>query len=162
MQKSYRSRYWNTTFLASTSCITGAGMEWLSSWLVEQEVQGSNPSLTTFITYIGYLLLPSCNMIEILYMRLKSSKHRIGILYYSFSWNLICYFPGETLNTSQRKEVLKTFYKKMVGTYFSSVVPGSELGKGELTFHRRISKQFLLSNLLSYCKFLGREINISF
>ena len=70
---------------------------------------------------------------NIVYKRLKSSKHRIGILHYSFSWNLICYFPGETLNISQRKEVLKTFYKKMVGTYFSSVVPGSELGKGFIT-----------------------------
>lgn len=37
--------------------------------------------------------------------------------------------PDETLSPSQRKEVLMSFYKRMVGTFFSSVVPGSESGK---------------------------------
>ena len=39
--------------------------EWLSSWLAEQEVQGSTPCLATWISEIGYLLLPSRDMAEI-------------------------------------------------------------------------------------------------
>ena len=38
-----------------------AVVEWLSSWLVEQKVGGSNPGLTTSISEIGYQLLPSCD-----------------------------------------------------------------------------------------------------
>ena len=43
----------------------GSGAEWLSSWLAEQEVRGSIPSLATWISEIGYLLLPSRRMAEI-------------------------------------------------------------------------------------------------
>lgn len=41
--------------------------------------------------------------------------------------------PDETLSPSQRKEVLMSFYKRMVGTFFSSVVPGSESGPSEFS-----------------------------
>ena len=41
-----------------------AVMEWLSSWIAEQEVQGSNPGLDTSILEIGYLQLLSPNMTE--------------------------------------------------------------------------------------------------
>ena len=40
-------------------------VEWLSSWLKEQEVRGSIPGLATWISEIGYLLLPSRDMAEI-------------------------------------------------------------------------------------------------
>ena len=46
----------------------GAGavvVEWISSWLVDQEVRGSIPGLATWISEIGYLLLPSRDMAEI-------------------------------------------------------------------------------------------------
>ena len=47
--------------------------EWLSSWLAEQEVRGSIPGLATWISEIGYLLLPSRDMAEIPLKRRKSS-----------------------------------------------------------------------------------------
>ena len=47
--------------------------EWLSSWLAEQEVWGSIPQLATWISEIGYLLLPSSDMAEIPLKRRKSS-----------------------------------------------------------------------------------------
>ena len=47
--------------------------EWLSSWLAEQEVRGSIPRLATWISEIGYLLLPSRDMAEIPLKRRKSS-----------------------------------------------------------------------------------------
>ncbi|KAK3102683.1 hypothetical protein FSP39_013121 [Pinctada imbricata] len=40
---------------------------------------------------------------------------------------------GETLSIHQRKEVLKTFYKKMVGNFFASSVSGSEMGPAEFS-----------------------------
>ena len=43
--------------------------EWLSSWLAEQVVRGSIPRLTTWISEIGYLLLPSRDMAKILKYR---------------------------------------------------------------------------------------------
>ena len=46
--------------------------EWLSSWLAEQEVRGSIPGLATWISEIGYLLLPSRDMAEIPLKRRKS------------------------------------------------------------------------------------------
>ena len=48
-------------------------VEWLSSWLAEQDVRGSIPRLTTWISEIGYLLLPSRHMAEIPLKRRKSS-----------------------------------------------------------------------------------------
>ena len=39
--------------------------EWLSSCLEEQELRGSIPRLATRISEIGYLLLPSRDMVEI-------------------------------------------------------------------------------------------------
>ena len=47
--------------------------EWLSSWLVEQEVRDSIPGLATWISEIGYLLLPSRDMAEIPLKRRKFS-----------------------------------------------------------------------------------------
>ena len=47
--------------------------EWLSSWLAEQEVRDSIPRLATWISEIGYLLLPSRDMAEIPLKRRKSS-----------------------------------------------------------------------------------------
>ena len=47
--------------------------EWLSSWLVEQEVRESIPRLATWISEIGYLPLPSRDMAEIPLKRRKSS-----------------------------------------------------------------------------------------
>ena len=47
--------------------------EWLSSCLVDQEVRGSIPRLATWISEIGYLLLPSRDMAEIPLERRKSS-----------------------------------------------------------------------------------------
>ena len=47
-------------------------VEWLSSWLAEQEVRGSIPGLTTWISEIGYILLPSRDMAEIPLFKPKS------------------------------------------------------------------------------------------
>ena len=47
-------------------------IEWLSSWLAEQDVRVSIPRLATRISEIGYLLLPSRNMAEIPLTRRKS------------------------------------------------------------------------------------------
>ena len=44
-------------------------VEWLSSWLAEQGVPCSNLGLTTCISEIGYLLLPSRDMTERLLKR---------------------------------------------------------------------------------------------
>ena len=49
-------------------------VEWLSSWLVDKVVLGLNPGRVTSIPDIGYLLLPSRNITEILLKRRKSSK----------------------------------------------------------------------------------------
>ena len=57
----------------------GAAMaQWLSSWLAKQEVQGSIPRLVTWISGIGYLLLPSQDMSEIPLKRRKSSLQQIN------------------------------------------------------------------------------------
>ena len=46
--------------------IPGAAVvEWLSPWLAEQEVRGSIPAFATWISEIGYRLLPSRDMTEI-------------------------------------------------------------------------------------------------
>ena len=47
--------------------------EWLGSWLAKQEDRGSIPGLATWISEIGYLLLPSRDMAEIPLKRRKSS-----------------------------------------------------------------------------------------
>ena len=49
-------------------------VEWLSSWLAEQEVRDLIPGLELCISEIGYLLLPSRDMAEILLKRRKPSK----------------------------------------------------------------------------------------
>ena len=56
--------------------IEGAAvLEWLSSWFAEQEVWGSIPGLAAAtISKIGYLLLPSRHVAEILLKRRGSSK----------------------------------------------------------------------------------------
>ena len=48
-------------------------VEWLSSWLAAQEVRGLILGFATWISEIGYLLLPSRDMAEILLKRRKSS-----------------------------------------------------------------------------------------
>ena len=60
-------------FNPENSWLGAAVAEWLSSWLAEQEVQGSIPRLATWISKIGYLLLQSCDMAEIPLKRRKSS-----------------------------------------------------------------------------------------
>ena len=49
-------------------------MEWLSCWLAEHVVRGSNTGPVTSISEIGYLLLPSCDTTEGLFMRRKILK----------------------------------------------------------------------------------------
>ena len=69
-----------------------AVVEWLSSWLAEQEVRGSIPGLATWISEIGYLLFPSRDMAEIPLKRRKSSiqptnqqqMHKHSVLYIFF------------------------------------------------------------------------------
>ena len=54
--------------------IKGAAVvEWLCSWLAEQEVPGWIPGLATWILEIGYFLLPSRDMAEIPLKRRESS-----------------------------------------------------------------------------------------
>ena len=60
--------------------------EWLSSWLAEQEVRGSIPRLATWISEIGYLLLPSRDTAEIPLKRRKSSIQPTN------QWNLMSKF----------------------------------------------------------------------
>ena len=60
-------------FRFSYGKLGAAVAEWLSSWLVEQEVRGSIPRLATRISEIGYLPLPSRDMAEIPLKRRKSS-----------------------------------------------------------------------------------------
>ena len=72
------------------SCFQGAAVaEWLSSWLAEQEVRGSIPRLATWISEIGYLLLPSRDMVEIPLKRRKSSIQptNIQLIYALFAWH---------------------------------------------------------------------------
>ena len=61
--------------------------EWLSSWLAEQEVGRLIPCLATWISEIGYLLLPSHDMAEIPLKRRKilnttNQQDRINTLIY--------------------------------------------------------------------------------
>lgn len=41
-------------------------------------------------------------------------------------------FTGDFLTVPQRREVLSSFYKKMVGTFFNSVIEGSDTGNVHL------------------------------
>ena len=49
-----------------------AVVEWLSSWFAKQKVRGSIPGLATWISEIGYLLLPSRDVAQ--KYRLKQFK----------------------------------------------------------------------------------------
>ena len=51
-------------------------VEWLSSWLAEQEVLGLIPGLIATISEIGYLLLPSHGMAERSLKRLKTTNQQ--------------------------------------------------------------------------------------
>ena len=51
-----------------------AVVQWLSSWLAEQGVWVSNHGVATLISEIGYLLLPSRDMTEILLKGCKTLK----------------------------------------------------------------------------------------
>ena len=59
-------------------------VEWLSSWLAEQEARGSNPGLATLISEIVYLLHPSRDMAEIPLKRRKSSIQPINLIFRYF------------------------------------------------------------------------------
>ena len=63
--KSVRNRCLIELFVALLVLSGAAVAEWLSSWFAEQEVRGSIPRLATWISEIGYLLLPSRDMAEI-------------------------------------------------------------------------------------------------
>ena len=63
--------------------------EWLSSLLAEQEVRGSIPGLPTWISEIGYLLLPSRDMAEIPVERRKSSIQPTNQLVCEKEWKYI-------------------------------------------------------------------------
>ena len=62
-----------STMMHTRILLRVAVAEWLSSWLAEQEVRGSILGLATRILKIGYLLLPSRDMAEILLKRRKFS-----------------------------------------------------------------------------------------
>ena len=73
---------------------------WLSSWLAGQEVRGSIPHLATWISEIGYLLLPSRDMAELPLKRRKSSiqptnksmqEYKILCYYVKIVWCTIHY-----------------------------------------------------------------------
>ena len=75
-------------------------VEWLSSWLAGQEVRGSIPRLVTWISEIGYLLLPYRDMAEIPLKRRKSSiqptnksmqEYKILCYYVKIVWCMIHY-----------------------------------------------------------------------
>ena len=67
------SQHFEISFTCCWVLQLGAAVaEWLSSWLAEQEVRGSIPGLATWISEIGYLLLPSRDMTEIPLKRRKS------------------------------------------------------------------------------------------
>ena len=73
-----------------TSIWKGAAMaEWLSSLLAEQEVRGSIPRLATWISEIGYLLLPNRDMAEIPLERRKSSIQPTYQLVYEKEWKFM-------------------------------------------------------------------------
>ena len=104
-----------------------AVVEWLSSLLAEQEVRGSIPGLATWITDIGYLLLPSCDMSEIPLKRLKSSiqpTNQASSPYLEINRSIIC-----KLATAKQRPV-----------FFHNV-----------TF-RHFKNKFVMVNLLNYLK----------
>ena len=70
--KSARIHIWEGGWIV-TAFEGAVVVEWLSSWLAEQEVRSSIPVLTTWISKIGYLLLPSRDMAERLLQLRKSS-----------------------------------------------------------------------------------------
>ena len=75
------SHYWNNKKVLGRNIewewlnkLEGAAVvEGLSSWLLEQEVRGSIPGLATWISEIGYLMLPSRDIDEIPLEPRKSS-----------------------------------------------------------------------------------------
>ena len=62
-----------TVHLSVRNCEEAVVVVWLSSWLGEQGVLGLIPCLSPRISDIGYLLLPSRDMVEIALKRRKSS-----------------------------------------------------------------------------------------
>ena len=68
---------------AGSLLLSGAAVvEWVSTWLAEQEIWGSIPGLATWISEIGYLLLPSRDMAEIPLKGSKSSIQPTNQLFY--------------------------------------------------------------------------------
>ena len=64
-------------FVSITVYKRAVEVEWLISWLAEQEVEGSNLGLATLILEIGYLQLRNQDMTKILLKQrkvLKSTK----------------------------------------------------------------------------------------
>lgn len=49
-------------------------------------------------------------------------------------WYLTLYSSGPGINATQRKEVLHSFYKKVIGTFFSSGIEGSGTGISLIKF----------------------------
>ena len=64
IQDCVKMSQWNNNFSLNME-LGAAVVEWLSSWLAEQEVRSSIPGLATWISEIGYLLLPGQDMAEI-------------------------------------------------------------------------------------------------
>ena len=50
--------------------------------------------------------------------------HKCALQVFAFT----VFFPEEVMSVGKRKEILRSFYKKVIGTYFSSPVEGSETG----------------------------------
>ena len=65
-------------------------VEWLSYWLPGQEVRGSIPRLATWISEIGFLLLPSRDMAELPLKRRKSSIQPTNK--YMQEYKILCYY----------------------------------------------------------------------
>ena len=61
-------------FHRSITMLGGAVVEWISCWLAEQDLGGSNHGLGSSISEIGYLLLPSRDMSNRLLNRRKILK----------------------------------------------------------------------------------------
>ena len=71
----------------------------LSSWLAEQEVRGSIPGLATWISEIGYLLLPRSDMAEIPLKRHKFTIQPTNQYYgNSRSYIIFCWFIATLVN----------------------------------------------------------------
>ena len=99
-------------------------VQWLSSWFAEQGVLGLNLGLATSISEIGYLLLPSRDMIEILLKWckiLKTTKPNLHVLWvHLFQKDLI-------KGIFVLQHVLFTFQVEMASKKLSCLLQSSNL-----------------------------------